>query len=77
MADDAGPQAEKGLSYVLHRLSPLGLRWSLVFLPWKLALHWLSICVYFCSELCAIAGVPPSGYVTKSQVVPATPFVVQ
>ncbi|KAL3140904.1 hypothetical protein ABBQ32_005437 [Trebouxia sp. C0010 RCD-2024] len=67
MADDAGPKVDKGLSNVLQRLSPLGLRWSLVFLPWKLALQWLSICVSFCSELCCYAGAPPSGYMTKNQ----------
>ena len=68
MADDAVDNLENGLSYILHSLNPLGLRWSLVFFPWKVAVYWLSICLSFCLELCAYAGAPPSGYVTRSQV---------
>lgn len=61
-------KVEEGLSHMLHSLNPLGLRWSLVFLPWNVALRWVSICLSFGSELCAMAGFPPSGYVTKNQV---------
>lgn len=67
MADDAVHNLENGLSYMLRSLNPLGLRWSLVFFPWKIAVYWLSICLSFLLELCAIAGAPPSGYVTRNQ----------
>ena len=69
MADDAVHNLENGLSYMLRSLNPLGLRWSLVFFPWKIAVYWLSICLSFLLELCAIAGAPPSGYVTRNQVI--------
>lgn len=67
MATDAVHKIEDGMSYVLHSLNPVGLRWSLVFIPWRIAWYWLSVCLSFCLELCAYAGAPPSGYVTRNQ----------
>ena len=68
MANDAVHKLENGMSYVLHSLNPLGLRWSLVFIPWRITWYWVSLVLSFCLELCAYAGAPPSGYVTRTQV---------
>ena len=68
MANDAVHKLENGMSHVLHSLNPLGLRWSLVFIPWRITWYWVSLVLSFCLELCAYAGAPPSGYVTRTQV---------
>ena len=68
MAKDAVHKLENGMSHVLHSLNPLHLRWSLVFIPWRITWYWVSLCLSFCLELCAYAGAPPSGYVTRNQV---------
>lgn len=67
MAKDAVHKLENGMSYVLHSLNPAHLRWSLVFIPWRITWYWVSLCLSFCLELCAYAGAPPSGYVTRNQ----------
>lgn len=65
MVKHAADELGNTVNYLSHRL---GLRWSLVLTPWRLAWRWLSLYLSFLLELCAIAGAAPSGYMTKNQV---------